>query len=197
MFFYFSKQSLLAHFKPLQVHFHSRYSEVLSVSVSLNYINTIEGSCWVAGNKLFYSAGLYAVCTVMLLWCLSTDCSADYLVYAEREQRERADRQSWSRWHQWFLYLLHHLYRGRSWSGERQRRSPRWKCRLGQLATTDDNDNKQQANNMMVKTQWVIRSYKMGQRSREKKRMKEKNSLLADDITGNKEPTENMVGHIM
>lgn len=45
----------------------------------------------------------------------------------------------------WLLYLLHHLYRRRSWSGERQRRSPRWKCRLGQLATTEHNNDKRQA----------------------------------------------------
>lgn len=47
----------------------------------------------------------------------------------------------------WLLYLLHHLYRRRSWSGERQRRSPRWKCRLGQLATTEHNSDKRQADN--------------------------------------------------
>ncbi len=96
------------------------------------------------------------------------DCSADYQEHAERE---RADSHSRSPRCQWFLYLLHHLYRGRRWSGERQRRSPRRKCQLGQLATTDDNNDKQQANNKVVKTQWVIRSNKMGQRHREKKKV--------------------------
>lgn len=94
--------------------------------------------------------------------------------------RERADGHSRSPWCQWFLYLLHHLYRGRSWSGERQRRCPRWKCRLGQLATTDDNNDKQQANNMVVKTQWVIRRNKMEQKRRRKKGMKEKNRKKRD-----------------
>lgn len=41
----------------------------------------------------------------------------------------------------WFLYLLHRPNRAPSWSGERQRRSPRRKCRLGQLATTNEPQN--------------------------------------------------------
>lgn len=94
--------------------------------------------------------------------------------------RERADRHSRSPWCQWFLYLLHHLYRGRSWSGERQRRSPRWKCRLGQLATTDDNNDKQQANNMVVKNTSEWSGATRWDKNAEKKRMKEKNRKKRD-----------------
>ena len=145
--------------------------------------------------------------TVLLLWCLSTDCSADHLEYAKREQ---TDRHSRSLWFQWFLYLLHHLHRGRSWSGERQRRSPRWKCRLWQLATTDDNNDRQQPNNMVVKTQCVCvwsgatrwdkksRTKKKDEREeQEEKRQKWAHSKLAEDLTGNKEATEDTLGQVM
>lgn len=81
------------------------------------------------------------------------------LIFVHRLQRRRsaictvsADRQLRSRWCQWFLYLLHHLYRGRSWSGEWQRRSPPWKCQPGQLATTDDNNNNN--NNRQITWWW-------------------------------------------
>lgn len=129
---------------------------------------------------------------LLLLWCVSTDCSADYLRYAEREQTGSCGLHDVDGSFTYFTTCI---------EGGAGRVNDSVALHGGnvsldnlQLQTTTTTNNRQIT--MVVKTQWVIRNNKMGPKRRgkktddlqeqERKRQRSERTLYWL-ITGNKE----------